>query len=269
MRAPATTSRTRQRAEPRTAVDWGLVLGLALMCLGAGLFSLGIYHGFAHGSCSTTGYSQHYGPVPHCASGIGWWMLLLTGGIFVALGGAALSGTASTILAPAMFVAIGAPCIALGLGGAHGQLAYGASSSTGKLEVGTFGACFAISGLVWGAFAGRDLVSRLRFSGLVACVAGVGVAFGVATGVSSAIGSSPGTSLNGLTQSTASNAQSRAAAIQTRHAIAQTRAAAIQTSRAVAQATAQARTATKLAACVTAAGVHSNPIQACERKYMP
>jgi hypothetical protein len=254
MRASATTSRTR-RVEPGTAVDWGLILGLAFMGLGAGLFSLGIYHGFAHGSCSTTGYSQHYGPVPHCASGIGWWMLLLTGGILVALGGAALSGTASTILAPAMFVAIGAPCIALGLGGAHGQLAYGASSSTGKLEVGIFGACFAISGLVWGVFAGRNLVSRLRFSGLLASVAGVGVAFVIATGVSGAIGSSPATSLNGLTQSTASNAQSRAAAIQTR--------------RAVAQATAQAKTATKLAACVTAAGIHSNRIQACERKYVP
>jgi hypothetical protein len=268
MRASATTSPTR-RVEPGTAVDWGLILGLALMGLGAGLFSLGIYHGFAHGSCSTTGYSQHYGPVPHCASGIGWWMLLLTGGIFVALGGAALSGTAGTILAPAMFVAIGAPCIALGLGNGHGQLAYGASSSTGRLEVGIFGACFAISGLVWGAIAGRKLVSRLRFSGLLASVGGVGIAFVIATGVSGAIGSSPATSLNGLTPSTASNAQSRAAAIQTRHAIAQTRAAAIQTRRAVAQATAQARTATKLAACVTAAGIHSNRIQACERKYVP
>jgi hypothetical protein len=245
------------------------MLGLAGMGLGAALFSLGIFHGFAHGSCSSTGYSQHYGPVPRCASGTIWWMLLLTGGIFVAIGGAALSGMAGTILSPVMFVAIGAPIIALGLGSGGGHLSYGSSSSTGRLEATIFGGCFLIAGVVWGVFAGRQLLSRLRFSSLLALVAGVGVAFVIATGVSGAIGSSPATSLNGLAPSSTSNAQSGAAAIQTRRALAQSRAAAIQTRRAVAQATAQAKTATKLAACVTAAGIHSNRIQACERKYMP
>lgn len=210
------------------------------MALGAALFSLGIFHGFAHGSCSTTGYSSHYGPVPHCASGTVWWMLLLTGGILVALGGAALSGMASTILVPVMFVAIGAPFVVLGLDAGDGQLVYGSSSSAGRLEVAIFGACFAIAGLVWGVIAGRKVLSRLRFSGLLASVAGVGVAFLIGTGVSSAIGSSPVTSLTQFTPSTASVAQSRAAATQT-----------------------------KRAACVTAVGIHNDRIQACERKYVP
>jgi hypothetical protein len=198
-----------------------------------------------------------------------WWMLLLTGGTFVALGGAALSGMASTMLVPVMFVAIGAPFVVLGLDTGDGQLVSGSASSTGRLEVAIFGACFAIAGLVWGVIAGRNVLSRVRFSGLLASVAGVAAAFVIATGVSSAIGSSPVTPLTQFTPSTASVAQSRAATIPTTHAIAQSRAAAIQSSRAIALATAQARTATGLAACVTAAGTHTDRIQACERRDMP
>jgi uncharacterized membrane protein HdeD (DUF308 family) len=90
------------------------------MGLGAALFSLGIFHGFAHGSCSTTGYSARYGPVPHCASGTAWWMLLLTSGIFMALGGAGLSRMAGTILVPVMFVGV-AFLIATGVASAIGS----------------------------------------------------------------------------------------------------------------------------------------------------
>jgi hypothetical protein len=182
-------------------------------------------------------------------------MLMLTGGIFVAVGGAALSGMAGTILAPVIFIAVGAPFIALGLGSGHGQLAYGVSSSTGRLEATIFGACFAIAGLVWGGLAVRNVLSRLRFSGFLASVVGVGVAFVIATGVSSAIGSSPVPPLTRVTQSTAPGAPSPAVPVQA--------------SRAIARANAQFRTATKLAACVTAAGSHINRIQVCERKYVP
>jgi hypothetical protein len=258
MRALQATSRARQQARSRSNADPRLISGLAIMGLGAALFGLGIFHGFAHGSCSSTGYSQHYGPVPHCAGGTGWWMLVLTGGVFVALGGAALTGVAGTILAPVMFIAIGAPCIALGMGSGHAQLVYGSSSSTGRLEVTIFGACFAIAGVAWGVIAGRNVVSRVRWSGLLASVAGIGVAFLIAAGVASAIGSSPVTPLTPLTPIAPSSAS-----------LAQSRAAAIQTSRAIAQATAQARTATKLAACVTAAGTHLRRIEVCERKYVP
>jgi Co/Zn/Cd efflux system component len=255
MRTTATRSQAQQRVRSRSPVDPSLIFGMAVMGLGAALFSLGVFHGFAHGSCSTTGYTAHYGPVPHCAGGTGWWMLVLTAGIFVALGGAMLSGIASTILAPVMFIGVGAPFIALGLQSGHGQLVLGSSSSTGRLEVAIFGACFAIAGLVWGGIAGRDVLSRLRFTGLLASVAGIGVAFLIATGVASAIGSSPATPLKRFAPSSAAVAQSRAATIQT--------------SRAIARATAQARTATKLAACVTAAGTNTHRIQVCERKYVP
>jgi hypothetical protein len=255
MRASATASAALQQVRPRSNADPSLIAGLAVLGLGAALFGLGIFHGFAHGSCSTTGYSPRFGPVPHCASGAGWWMLLLTAGIFVAFGGAALSGTARTIMIPVIFIAIGAPFIALGLGSGHGQLVYGSSSATGRLEVMIFGAGFAIAGLAWGVVAGRNVLSRLRFGGLLAPVAGIGVAFLIATGVASAIGSSPATPLQRVAPSSASVAPSRAATIQT--------------SRAIARAAAQAETATKLAACVTAAGIHTKRIQACERKYVP
>jgi hypothetical protein len=255
MRASAAPSGAQAGIRPRSNADPRLILGLAVMGLGAALFGLGIFHGFAHGSCSSTGYSGRFGPVPHCASGTAWWMLLLTAGIFAVLGGAALSGMGTAILIPVIFTAIGAPFIALGLGSDHGQIAYGASPSTGRLEVAIFGACFAIAGLAWGVIAGRNVLSSLRFSGLVASAAGIGVAFLIATGVASAIGSSPATPLKRIAPSSASVTQSRAAIDQT--------------SQAIAQATAQARTATKLAACVTAAGIHTRRIQACERKYIP
>ncbi len=66
-----------------------VLVGGALVGLGVGLFALGIFHAFEHGTCSTTGYSRYYGPVPHCAKGIGWWVLLFLGGLVIAGGGAA------------------------------------------------------------------------------------------------------------------------------------------------------------------------------------
>jgi hypothetical protein len=65
-----------------------VIVGAALIGLGVGLFALGLYHAFEHGTCSTTGYSRYYGPVPHCAKGIGWWMLLIFGGLAIGGGGA-------------------------------------------------------------------------------------------------------------------------------------------------------------------------------------
>jgi hypothetical protein len=66
-----------------------VIVGAALIGLGAALLALGLFHAFEHGTCSTTGYSRYYGPVPHCAKGIGWWMLLLFGGLIIAGSGAA------------------------------------------------------------------------------------------------------------------------------------------------------------------------------------
>jgi drug/metabolite transporter superfamily protein YnfA len=154
------------------------------------MLCLGVFHGFEHGSCSSTGYSRNYGPVPHCSKGTGWWMLMLMAGLVVAGGGAALARSVGTLMLPLVFVAIGAPFIALALGN-HGQLLFNASSSSGKIFAGVFGGCFVITGLIWGLFAARNITGVSGGSllgGLLAAVVGVGAAFAIAAGVSSAIG---------------------------------------------------------------------------------
>ena len=205
----------------------------------------------------------------HCGKGIGWWMLVLMVGLFVAGAGAVVSGM-STMAIPILFVAIGAPFVALALRSGNTQLLLGASPSTGKLFAGIFGACFVIAGVIWGTVAGHSSVSRvaggLRFGGVLASLVGVGLGFAVAAGVASAIGPSAPTRLQqvsgDLIQSSSPGWQSRAAAGQTSAAIGQANAA-------ITQATAQAERASKLAACVTAAGTNTAQIQACEVKYMP
>jgi len=178
-------------AEPtRFPLDLRPVLGLGLVGLGVGMLCLGIFHGFEHGSCSTTGYSRNYGPVPQCSNGIGWWMLMLMAGLVVAGAGAALARSVGSLMLPLVFVAIGAPFIALALGN-HGHLLFNASSSSGKIFAGVFGGCFVIAGLIWGVFAARHITGVSGGSllgGLLAAVVGVGAAFAIAAGVSTAIG---------------------------------------------------------------------------------
>jgi hypothetical protein len=178
-------------AEPtRSPLDLRPVLGLGLLGLGVGMLCLGIFHGFEHGSCSSTGYSRNYGPVPHCANGTGWWMLMLLAGLVVAGTGAALARSVSGLMLPLVFVAIGGPFVALALG-THGQLLFNASSGSGKIFAGVFGGCFVIAGLIWGALAARQITGvsgGSLLAGLLAAVVGVGAAFAIAAGVSSAIG---------------------------------------------------------------------------------
>jgi hypothetical protein len=187
----ASQQRGRFGAEPtRSPLDLRLVLGLGLVGLGIGMLCLGIFHGFGHGSCSTTGYSRNYGPVPRCSEGTGWWMLMLMVGLVVAGGGAALARSVGSLMLPLVFVAIGPPFIALALGN-HGQLLFNASSGSGKIFAGMFGGCFATAGLIWGVFAARDITGVSGGSllgGLLAAVVSVGGAFPIAAGVSSAIG---------------------------------------------------------------------------------
>jgi hypothetical protein len=177
--------------EPRPAsLNAKLVLGLGLVGLGIGMLCLGIFHGFAHGSCSTTGYSANYGPVPRCANGVGWWMLMLFAGLIVAGVGAVLARSVGQLLIPLVFVAIGAPFVALAFGN-HGHLLLNTSSSTGKIFSGVFGGCFVVAGLIWGAFAARGISGvsgGSLFAGLIAAILGVAGAFLIASGVSGAIG---------------------------------------------------------------------------------
>lgn len=171
-------------------MDLRLILGLGLIGLGVGMLCLGVFHGFEHGSCSTTGYSRNYGPVPRCSKGVGWWVLMIFAGLIVAGGGAVLARSVGAIMVPLVFVAIGAPFIALALGH-HGQLLFNSSSSAGKIFAGVFGGAFVIAGLVWGVFAARGITgvnSGSLLGGLLLGAVGVGGAFAIAGGVSSAIG---------------------------------------------------------------------------------
>ncbi len=266
-----------------SSLNISALIGIALVGLGAGLFGLGIFHGFENGTCSTTGYTAHYGPVAHCGKGVGWWMLMLLVGLVVAGAGAALSGTLTSLITPVLFVAIGAPFIVLGLRGGNGHLLLGSSSSAGNLSAGIFGVCFVLGGLVWGAISGRRGLSRFQGGALVgallAVVLGLGAAFAIGTGVAGAVGSSSSTSLqqgssvvspSGFGGPSGAAGQSNSATFQTDPAVARANAAAARKANAaVKQATSQAQKLTKLAACVSAAGANTGRIQRCEAKYMP
>lgn len=282
-----TTNKGSSLRDKGSSLNLVIVLGFGLLAFGAALFGEALFHAFQNGTCSTTGYDAHYGPVPHCAKGIGWWMLMLMSGIVVAGIGAVLSRTLSTLMTPVLFVAVGAPFIALALRGGNSHLLQGASSSTGNLSAGIFGGCFVFGGLVWGAFVMRSALSRVsgsatRVGGLLAALAGVGAAFAIAASVAGGIGPTGTTALQsspGITQGSDFGGGSSAAgqansavnqANHTQQAITRANAAAARRANAaVKQATAQAQKLTKLAACVSAAGANTARIQRCETKYMP
>jgi hypothetical protein len=102
------------------------------------LLAVGIHHMVATGTCSSTGYSANYGPVPTCPSGTGWWFLFLFAGIFGALIGSFLSGSLALVFA-GIFGGIGFGALTLILDSS-------AHSGT-KIFAGIFGGCFAIVGV--------------------------------------------------------------------------------------------------------------------------
>jgi hypothetical protein len=102
------------------------------------LLAVGIHHMVATGTCSSTGYSANYGPVPTCPSGTGWWFLFLFGGIFGALAGSFLAGSLALVFA-GIFGGIGFGALTLILDSS-------AHSGT-KIFAGVFGGCFAIVGV--------------------------------------------------------------------------------------------------------------------------
>jgi hypothetical protein len=92
---------------------------------------LGAVHAFANGTCSTTGYAANYGPVPHCAKGIGWWAGMIILGIFVAIAGGVLFAHRDNGTSPVSVVAA-VLAGAIGIGGAFGITA-GVKSAIGKV----------------------------------------------------------------------------------------------------------------------------------------
>src|SRR5579872_3370673 len=109
------------------------------MLFSAVLLGVGIHHLIATGTCSSTGYSAYYGPVPTCPSGTGWWFAFVFGGVIGGLVGALMAGSLGLVFA-GIFGAIG-----------FGSLSIAFDSHTQSGEVvfsAIFGGCFALVGVV-------------------------------------------------------------------------------------------------------------------------
>lgn len=117
------------------------IIGVAMLLFGAVVLGVGMHHLVATGTCSSTGYSSHYGPVPYCPKGTGWWILFVIGGIFLAvIGGLVSGGSSALLIIPAVFAGIGVGSLTVAFDSS-------ASSST-KTFAAIFGGAFAFFGLV-------------------------------------------------------------------------------------------------------------------------
>ncbi len=285
--------------EPRSSVDLKVVSGVALIALGAGLFGFGLYHAFSHGSCSTTGYSAHYGPVQRCPGGIGWWMVVIFAALLASGLGIALFSRASNAAIPLLFIALGAPFIALALRSGNIQLLNGSSAQTGKLFAGVFGGCFVIAGVLWGAFAGAaafsDVSPGSRLASALAFACGVALAAVITTGVSNAIGkqTTPAPAVvtpvtvplptgTGTTTTTHPKTAARthvghrpgSTTVRSTHVTHITTGSGVttippNTAATLSQAQTQIRIAEQLATCVQDAHGDITKIEACQAKYVP
>jgi Short C-terminal domain len=115
------------------------IIGVAVWLFFAILLGVGIHHMVSIGTCSSTGYSANYGPVPHCPAGTGWWFAFLFAGIFGCLAGAAMASNMGLVFA-GIFGAIGVGALTLAFDSS-------AKSST-QVFGGVFGGVFALVGLV-------------------------------------------------------------------------------------------------------------------------
>ena len=115
---------------------------------------MGIHHLVATGTCSSTGYSANYGPVPHCPSGTGWWFAFVFGGIIGSLVGALMAGSLGLVFA-GIFGAIGFGSLSI--------LLDSTAKGGEKVFAAIFGGCFALVGVVaWIAVIGSALGSLRR-----------------------------------------------------------------------------------------------------------
>jgi len=141
------------RARPSTST----IIGVAILLFGAVLLGVGMHHLVATGTCSSTGYSANFGPVPHCPKGTGWWILFLIGGIFlVIIGGFVARGPSAALIVPAIFGAIGVGSL---------TVAFQAHVSSGtKTFALIFGGAFAVCGLIPALVIIGSSISRMRSS---------------------------------------------------------------------------------------------------------
>ncbi len=114
------------------------IAGVALLIFSSILLGVGIHHVVKIGTCSSTGYSANYGPVPTCPSGTGAWFGFIFGGIIGGIAGALMAGSVALVFA-GIFGAIGFGALSIVLdSSAH---------SSNKIFGAIFGACFALVGV--------------------------------------------------------------------------------------------------------------------------
>jgi hypothetical protein len=117
------------------------IIGVALLLFTSVLLGVGIHHLVATGTCSSTGYSANYGPVPHCPAGTGWWMAFVFAGIIGGIVGGLMAGSLALLFA-GIFGGIGFGALSL-------VLDSNATSGT-QLFAALFGGAFALVGVIAG-----------------------------------------------------------------------------------------------------------------------
>jgi Short C-terminal domain len=131
------------------------IAGVALLLFSGVLLAVGMHHLIATGTCSSTGYSANFGPVPTCPSGTGWWFAFVFGGVIGGLIGALMAGSLGLVFA-GLFGAIGLGALSILLD-SHAQ-------SGEKVFGAVFGGCFALVGLAAGAGVIASAIGSLRTS---------------------------------------------------------------------------------------------------------
>jgi Short C-terminal domain len=114
------------------------IVGIALVLFSGVLLGVGIHHLVATGTCSSTGYSANYGPVPTCPAGTGWWFAFVFLGILGGVAGALMATNLGLVFA-VVFGAIGFGALSL--------LLDSSTSSGTKVFAAIFGGTFALVGV--------------------------------------------------------------------------------------------------------------------------
>lgn len=131
------------------------IIGVALVLFTAVLLGVGIHHLVATGTCSSTGYSANYGPVPHCPAGTGWWMAFVFAGIIGGIAGGLMAGSIGLLFA-GIFGGIGFGALSL-------LFDSNAQSST-QIFAAAFGGAFALVGVIAGLAVLGGALKSLRSS---------------------------------------------------------------------------------------------------------
>jgi Short C-terminal domain len=129
------------------------IVGVALLLFSAVLLGVGIHHVVATGTCSSTGYSANYGPVPTCPAGTGWWFAFVFGGIVGSVVGGLMAQSLGLVFA-ATFGAVGA--------GALSNLLDSGTHGGEKVFSAVFGGCFALVGVAAAVSVIASAIGSLR-----------------------------------------------------------------------------------------------------------